>query len=338
MIRLRTLGALDLRGPDGKELDAVLVQPKRVALLCYLALATPRGSHRRDTLLPLFWPEHDAEHARNSLSQSVHILRRTLGPEAILSSGDTLSLARGDLWCDAVAFEEALDAGRLAEAVELYRGELLEGLHIASAPEFERWLDAERARLASRYVNAVEMLAGEREVAGDFSGAATWWRRLATRDPYSSRAALGLIRALAAAGDPAGAVQHARVHETLLREELNVAPDPEVAAVVRQSGAGDTARGGSAPPPRCFRGRPGRRDHLRSAIPAGPSRGAGTSSAFVSTSLELAASTDRNSRRWPNASCRRGRFEGNASDADDSVNSGLTTGESVWRLHSPALC
>lgn len=47
-IRLRTLGALDFRGPDGAELGAVLAQPKRVALLCYLAMAIPRGPHRRD--------------------------------------------------------------------------------------------------------------------------------------------------------------------------------------------------------------------------------------------------------------------------------------------------
>jgi DNA-binding SARP family transcriptional activator len=54
MIRLRTLGALDLRDADGQELRGVLAQPKRAALLAYLALATPRGYHRRDTLLALF--------------------------------------------------------------------------------------------------------------------------------------------------------------------------------------------------------------------------------------------------------------------------------------------
>ena len=43
MIRLRTLGPLDLRGSDGEELRTILAQPKRVALLAYLALATPRG-------------------------------------------------------------------------------------------------------------------------------------------------------------------------------------------------------------------------------------------------------------------------------------------------------
>jgi len=236
MIHLRTLGALDLRGSDGRELRSVLAQPKRVALLCYLALATPRGSHRRDTLLALFWPEHDAEHARNSLSQSVHVLRRTLGPDALVSgNGDALSLNWDSFWCDTVAFEEALDAGRLADALELHRGELLEGFHVSDvAQEFERWLEAERARLGTRYAQAVEAVAEEREAARDLSAAVSWWRRLAARDRYSSRVALRLMRALAAAGDPGAAVQHARVHETLLREDLGVAPDPEVATLVRQ--------------------------------------------------------------------------------------------------------
>jgi DNA-binding SARP family transcriptional activator/TolB-like protein/Flp pilus assembly protein TadD len=235
VIRLRTLGATELRDSQGEDLRGLLAQPKRMALLAYLALATPRGFQPRDTLLALFWPEHDTDHARNSLNQSVHALRRALGADVVVSrNGDALRLDPHELWCDAIAFEDALDAGRLGEALELYRGELLDGFHVAGAPDFERWLDAERVRLASRYVKAAELFAQEREAAGDAESALTWWRRLATRDPYKSRIAVRLMRALAASGDPAGAVQYARVHETLLRDELNVAPDPEVAAFVRQ--------------------------------------------------------------------------------------------------------
>jgi serine/threonine-protein kinase len=62
----------------------------------------------------------------------------------------------------------------------------------------------------------------------------TLWRRLAARDALSSRVALRLMRALAAAGDAGAAVQHARVHEMLLREELNIPPDPAVVSLVRQ--------------------------------------------------------------------------------------------------------
>ncbi|HEU5183423.1 MAG TPA: BTAD domain-containing putative transcriptional regulator [Gemmatimonadaceae bacterium] len=242
MIRLRTLGALELRDSQGQELRALLAQPKRVALLAYLAIASPRAFHPRDRLLALFWPEHDTDHARNSLNQSVHALRRALGADVVVSrNGDAVGLAWREVWCDAVAFEEALDAGRLAEALELYRGDLLEGLHVPGAPEFDRWLDAERARLASRYLKAAETFAQDRETAGNVEGAVTWWRRLATRDPYSSRVALRLMRALARSGDPAAAVQHARVHESLLREELNVAPDPAVSELVRQLETGTAA-------------------------------------------------------------------------------------------------
>jgi TolB-like protein/Tfp pilus assembly protein PilF len=235
MIRLRTLGALDLRGSEGQELRALLAQPKRAALLAYFALATPRGLHRRDTLLALFWPEQDSEHARNALSQAVHFLRRSLGAEVVVASnGDGLGLEWKDFWCDAVAFEEALDRDRPTEALDLYRGNLLEGFHVVDAPEFEQWLETERARLGTRYAQALETLAQERETAGDHAGAVRLWRRLASRDPYSSRLALRLMRALAAAGDPGEAVRHARSHEALLREELEVAPDPEVGTLVRQ--------------------------------------------------------------------------------------------------------
>ena len=235
MIRLRTLGALDLRGSDGQELRGVLSQPKRAALLAYFALATPRGYHRRDTLIALFWPEYDAERARNALSQAVHFLRRALGTDMIVShNGDELGLNRSEVSCDVVEFEEALAAGRTAQAVDLYRGELLEGFHVSAAPEFERWLAEERKRLADRYVGAVEAVAVERESVGDFAGAVAWWRRLAARDLYSSRWSLRLMRAMAAAGDPAAAVQHARLHEALLREDLGVAPDPQLTEFVRQ--------------------------------------------------------------------------------------------------------
>jgi DNA-binding SARP family transcriptional activator/TolB-like protein/Flp pilus assembly protein TadD len=245
MIRLRTLGALDLRGSEGQELRTVLAQPKRAALLVYLALAPPRGPHRRDTLLALFWPEQDTEHARNALSQAVHFLRRSLGGEALVASnGEGLGLGWTGFWCDAIAFEEALEGGRLSEALDLYRGDLLEGFHVADAPEFDRWLDAERARLAERYAKALETVAEEREAGGDYDGAIRLWRRLASRDLYNSRVALRLMRVLAAAGDPGGAIQHARVHEALLREELDVAPDPEIAAFVRllQSVTSEEAR------------------------------------------------------------------------------------------------
>jgi hypothetical protein len=64
MIELRVLGSLRLSAPDREDVASLTRQPRRAALLAYLAAATPRGSHRRDKLLALFWPELDQVRAR----------------------------------------------------------------------------------------------------------------------------------------------------------------------------------------------------------------------------------------------------------------------------------
>lgn len=144
MIRARVLGEVEVFGPDGTELDAVVRQPKRLVLFLYLLLSD-RRFHRRDSLLAMFWPEHDDQHARAALRRSLHFLRAQFGPAAIETRGDEVGVAADAAWCDAAAFGEALRAGRHEDALMLYRGDLLEGVHISSAPDVGRWLDESRA-------------------------------------------------------------------------------------------------------------------------------------------------------------------------------------------------
>ena len=234
-IRLRTLGSLQLHDAAGEEAQALLAQPRRVVLLVYLVLATPRGYHRRDKLLALFWPDHDETRARNALSQAVHFLRRALGADAVLSHADHEIGVNPDLlWCDGLEIEAAYSAGRWDEVLELYRGVFLDGVHISSAaPELEQWIDAERTHLGRRYAQALERMADAREAAGDHDGAVIWLRKLAAHDPVNSRAALRLMAALDAAGDRPGAIRHARVHEALVREQLGASVHPDIAALTR---------------------------------------------------------------------------------------------------------
>ena len=60
------------------------------------------------------------------------------------------------LFCDE---HECHTADRAEQALELFRGALLEGLHVSDAPEFERWLDSEREQLRRRASEAAEHLA-----------------------------------------------------------------------------------------------------------------------------------------------------------------------------------
>src|SRR6266702_7745944 len=109
LFELQTLGGLDLRSRDGAELRGLLAQPKRLALLIYLAVAQPRGFHRRDTLLALFWPELDQGRARAALRKAVLVVRQGLGPGALVGRGDEeLGLAGGVVSCDAIGFERAV--------------------------------------------------------------------------------------------------------------------------------------------------------------------------------------------------------------------------------------
>jgi serine/threonine-protein kinase len=87
-LRLQTLGSLDLTSSDGRRLLSVLAQPKRIALLVYLALGTRQGFKRRDTLLGVFWPETPEERARHALRQALYVLRRAIGSRTVVSRGE----------------------------------------------------------------------------------------------------------------------------------------------------------------------------------------------------------------------------------------------------------
>ncbi|HEX5963522.1 MAG TPA: BTAD domain-containing putative transcriptional regulator, partial [Gemmatimonadales bacterium] len=233
MIELRTLGALELTSADSNAVGSVLAQPRRAALLCYLALALPRGFHRRDMLVALFWPELDQEHARNALRQSVFFLRRALGAKSIVSRGDEeLALVPEQVRCDVWAFDAAIDQGRPAEALALYRGELLAGFHISDAPDFERWLDEERNRLRQRAGEAGWALAAAREQEGDAAGAAEAARRAAAFSPTDETALRRLVLLLERVGDRAAAVRAYEAFAWKLEGEYELEPSAETQAVV----------------------------------------------------------------------------------------------------------
>jgi eukaryotic-like serine/threonine-protein kinase len=233
MIELRTLGALELRGCDPQGVDALVSQPKRLGLLAYLAIATPRGLHRRDSLLALFWPESDQTHARGALRNALSFLRHQLGESAIVTRGDEVGLDPATFWCDTTAFLACADARRFDEALALYRGDLLEGFHVTDAPEFENWLEAERNHLRGRAAEAAWALATIEERSGDWASAVGYARRAVSLSPDYEQPACRLIELLDRAGDRAAALQEYQTLEGRLAQDLEVLPSPETLSVIQ---------------------------------------------------------------------------------------------------------
>src|SRR2546422_3864682 len=142
--------ALHCLGPpgvrvDGREAPPDVLWRKHLALLTYLALS-PNGTRSRSHLLGLLWPESPDDKARRSLNEAVRRLRSALGTERLLTRGDTLQLNASELEVDVRQFE-ALRAEGQVRALELIRGEFLEGFHVDDAPVFEDWMDTQRAQI-----------------------------------------------------------------------------------------------------------------------------------------------------------------------------------------------
>ena len=220
LFRLQTLGSLSLHEQSGAAVPGHGSQRRRLALLAVLAASGDRG-RSRDSLLALFWPDASPERARHSLEQLLYAIRTAVHNEAFVGV-NPISLNPEVIRSDVREFERALAGDRLEDAVAEYRGPFLEGFVLADAVEFEQWADGERARLATAYARALEALAGAAERRSDFQGAAEWWEKRASHDPYDSRVAQCLMRALDASGNRARAIQHAAIHERLLRQELGV--------------------------------------------------------------------------------------------------------------------
>ncbi|MDQ6829065.1 MAG: hypothetical protein M3081_09395 [Gemmatimonadota bacterium] len=233
MVELRTFGRLELVGGETSATHVLAVQPKRLALLAYLTLATPRGPHRREALLALFWPELNQDDGRRALRQALHALRHQLG-DGVIESGrdDRVGVTAGDFSCDAIAFEAALDELRSADALALYQGDFLDGVFVSDvSPDFEQWVDLTRARLRGRATIAASDLAAEARQAGDRTAEirrATEACRLAPDDEPRVRA---LMRALRDSGDRAGALRVFQQFTQRMSEEFDAEPAAQTLAL-----------------------------------------------------------------------------------------------------------
>src|SRR5205085_6808780 len=150
MLRLRTLGGLAIERPGASTSGGATSARRRLSILAVLAAAGTRGVPR-DKLHTLFWPESNTERARHALDQALHWLRRDLKTDALLLGREELSLNPAAIASDVAEFRAALAHNDFGTAVSLYGGPFLDGVFIADASEFERWLDAERAVLGAAF-------------------------------------------------------------------------------------------------------------------------------------------------------------------------------------------
>jgi serine/threonine-protein kinase len=229
---LHLLGGLDLVGDTGTT-PTILRQPKRVALLAYLAAGSEGGYRRRDSLIGLFWPDSDPESARHSLRQALYVIRKEIGSSAIRTRGDEeVGLDPAAIESDAARFQALARDGFAREAMQIYRGDLLPGFYLDNAPEFEHWLEVERLRLRRLASDLSWILAEAARRDGDGTEAARRARMAVELDPFNESSLHRLIELLDAQGDRAGALAAFDHFARRLSEEYEAEPSPETRALV----------------------------------------------------------------------------------------------------------
>jgi DNA-binding SARP family transcriptional activator len=231
-------------------------------LFCYLLLHR-NHCHPRDILADLFWGENPTALAKKYLRKALWQLQTLLALPQVPPAGAILLVEpdwvqlnpTADLWLDIVAFEEAyactqrvaiqeLDCQQvqhLQEAIDLYRGELLEGW-------YHDWCLGERERFRYMYLAMLDKLMGCCELHHQYEAGINYGMRLLRCDPAHERTHRQLMRLYYLTGDRSEALRQYERCVSALQSELGVSPAHSTTAFYQQIRADQVEDLPKAPP------------------------------------------------------------------------------------------
>jgi DNA-binding SARP family transcriptional activator/predicted ATPase len=229
--------ALRLLGTPLVEVDGAPLSVdtrKATALLAFLALEG--GTHNRDSLAALLWPEYEPERARAALRRTLSTLKAALGDRWLSIARDAVSLERDGVRLDVEEFRELSvgdDLAALERAVFLHRGTFLAGFGLRDSVAFDDWQSFRAETLTRELCAVLDRLADGLAARRDFPRALEHARRRLALDSLNESAHRRLIQLYGASGERAAALSQYRDCVRTLHRELGVAPTDETTALYR---------------------------------------------------------------------------------------------------------
>jgi len=242
---LGLLGGFRVERSDGRQAlatrEAISDWPRRSAkTLTKLLAAHPGHALHREQIIDVLWPDVDMESALNSFAKALHAARRVLEP-SLERRGDSAYLRLADsmlvlntehVVVDTDVFEKlaahAMRSGEVAAyqaALAAYSGELL--------PEdrYETWCADRRSALVEMRLRLLVGLAEAYERLEACGEAADLLRQALREDPACEAIHRRLMRLYARMGTPDQAMRQFHICEQLLRQELDLVPQPETVSL-----------------------------------------------------------------------------------------------------------
>ena len=213
-------------------LDACKVQE----LFCYLLLNANRP-HHREALANLLWEEQPPAQSKSYLRRTLWQLQSAFNDRADFNSvvhveSDWIQVnCTSGLWLDVAVFEQAFTNAQgkagpglddtavhaLVEAVQVYRGDLLEGW-------YQDWCLFERQRYQQMLLLMLDKLMAYCESCGAYEAGILYGLQILRYDLARERTHRRLMRLYYLAGDRTGALRQYNRCTAVLQQELGVEP------------------------------------------------------------------------------------------------------------------
>jgi ATP/maltotriose-dependent transcriptional regulator MalT/DNA-binding SARP family transcriptional activator len=245
-LRIRSLGGFELVR-DGEPVRFTGKAQQRPLDLLKLLVALGGSDVDSAQLMAALWPDADGAAAKTSFDSALFRLRKLIDVDnALVLAAGKLSLTRSLAWTDVWAFNAACEAAQRASEgdgaaasparaarrlLDAYPGPLL-------GTEDEPWIAKPRDALRARFARTLAQLGERLERAGDWAGAIDVYRRGLEADNLAESFYRGLMRALAATGDQAEALNAFRRCRELLSIVLGIKPSAETERLHREIVAG----------------------------------------------------------------------------------------------------
>ena len=213
---------------------------KAVALLVYLTVE--ERSISREFLSGLFWPEYDQSRAYAYLRRTLWEINNTLGDGWLEVSREWIGILSSTKIQTDVSHFQALLQGvqahdhpmeepceqcidQLETAMQLYRGDFLEGFSLSNCPQFEDWQFLHSELMRRMFQEAIQNLVNALEHRGRINRAIPHAQRWLATDNLDERAHRKLMSLFTKNDQVQAALRQYEACQTILNKELDLTPE-----------------------------------------------------------------------------------------------------------------
>ncbi len=185
----------------------------------------------RDELIGLLWPDFPECAARKNLRNALYQIRKSLGPNVILTPGQTEVFFAPEVIVNTDLDQFLSDDG---QGYASYINGFLSGFTVKDAPDFENWMQVYRHRLEDRFTRVLGQRIHEAEVASDHHKTIDIAERLLVENPYDEKSCRSIMKSYSSLGDYHQSIQFYESFCQMLKIELGIQPEIETQQLFKE--------------------------------------------------------------------------------------------------------